>query len=221
MIIPEARSKFHPMGESKLINLPTPVGNTTGLIYVNIPKNASCWMKYHFSDNQYEKDDVNYYEKFDAQHHRVIVILRDPLERWISGFCQMISGDHPKSEMYIDNINWDTVVRTVAYDNHTQKQVDFIANIPHENIVWFKFDKDLIENFVDYMLKYNISVKLVNEDAYPDENIFNRTVLSNQRQTLVDRVSAILDNNPTYKKLIQDYYHDDYKLYNSVPYYTK
>jgi hypothetical protein len=218
MIIPEAKSQYHPMGDSKFISLASPVNGVSGLVYVQIPKNASCWIKKHFNGPSV---DFNYYNGFDPAQHQVLVVLRDPFNRWISGFSQMISGDEPRSKMHVDNLCYDEIFEIVEYDNHTQKQVDFIANLPHENITWFKFEDDVIGNFIDYMSKYNLTIVPDTDGDDVESNLFNRTSLVSYRQNISTKIKKILDENPKYQQQIQDYYDQDYQLYNSVPYYTK
>lgn len=200
------------MGESKFLSLANSIGTTSGLVYVNIPKNASCWVKNHF-----DGIDFNYYNGFDPTQHRVIVILRDPLERWVSGFVQMISGDDSNSDMGIDNIVWDEIFDTIAYDNHTQKQIDFIANIPHDSIDWFCFEDNLVNNYVNYMLNYGITIIPKDESTFHNKNIFNRTSHDAYRRYLTSRVLEIL--NSEYQQKIQNFYKEDYQLINSVKFY--
>ena len=228
MIIPKATGTGHAMGESRSINLATHIDGISKLVYVPIPKNASCWVKYHFG----EADLCNYYtNEINNNEHLSLVVLRDPFERWVSGLAQHLAGWSPGHPLNIDSLNWETAIDQVVFDEHTQHQHEFIANLLHDNIVWFKCDNNLPINFIDFMKKYNINIKLLNEEE-DTTNIFNitkkvqaRTNLIDKyeappQQTLVDKIISKLNENPKYLDRIRKFYQDDYKLYNTVPYYA-
>lgn len=228
MIIPKSVAQDRAMGESRFMKLETPVDNITGLMYVNIPKNASCWAVHHFMP----ADPYNYYEqKFDPDHNLCLVILRDPISRWISGMGQFLVGHNPPSKWYIDTCNWDEVTDQMVFDDHTQAQCDFIANIPEKSIVWFKCDSLLKNNFVDFLSKYNVKIDLLDE-ADDCDNIFNVTKKVQSRlitqinyqappqQEIVDKINRKLNDNPRYIEKIKEFYKKDFELYNSVPYYV-
>ena len=216
MIIPKTYDLCHPMGDSRFMDLATPVNGISKLVYVQIPKNASCWVKRHFMP----ADAYNYYTNgFDNNEHLALVVLRDPVERWISGIAQHLVGWTPGTNLYIDNIDWEALMTRVVLDNHTQPQGAFIANLPHDNIVWFKCDNNLPTDFISFMKTYNTDINLLDEkdDA---TNIFNVTKKAPAQQTVVDKIISKLNENPKYLDRIKEFYQDDYKLYNTVPYYV-
>jgi hypothetical protein len=222
MIIPKAAGTGHPMRDSRFMNLSTPVDSISKLIYVQIPKNASCWFKHHFMP----ADAYNYYKDgFDDNENLALVVLRDPVERWISGIAQYLVGFTPGHKFYIDNIDWESLTTQVVLDEHTQPQSDFIANLPTDNIVWFKCDSNLPNNFIDFMKKYNVNIKLLDENN-DVTNIFNVTKKVQPgshtvaQQTIVDKIINNLNENPKYLDRIKEFYQNDYKLYNTVPYYV-
>jgi hypothetical protein len=222
MIIPKAASIDHPMGDSRFMDLSTPIDGISKLVYVQIPKNASCWVKHHFMP----ADAYNYYtDGFDNNKHLALVVLRDPVERWISGIGQYLAGFTPEHKFYIDNINWESLTTRVVLDDHTQPQSDFIANLSPDNIVWFKCDNNLPNNFVDFMKKYDININLLDEkdDVTNIFNITKKVKPGSQtvaQQTIVDKIINKLNENPKYVDRIKDFYRYDCKLYNTVPYYV-
>lgn len=228
MIIPKSASLDRIMGESRFMRLDKPVDQVNGLMYVNIPKNASCWAVHHFMP----ADPYNYYDQgVDPNHHVCLVILRDPVSRWISGMGQFLVGHRPNSPWYIDTTNWDRVLDRMVFDDHTQAQSDFIANIPQDRIVWFRCDSMLPTNFVDFLSSYNIKIDLLPESNDCD-NIFNITkkvpsklIEKNNfqappQQEVVDKIVKKLEQNPQYVERIKQFYQDDFNLYNTVPYYV-
>jgi len=228
VIIPEAyQPAWHPMGDSTFIELDRPVDDTEALIYVHVPKNASCWVKYHLA--QTKRMAYNYYDQgFDVKKHKALVILRDPLQRWISAMGQILVGCNPKYSLYIDNLNWDNITSTILRNNHTQPQHEFFANIPEHRIIWFRCDNELEYKFKNCLQYFNYHVNLLPTDQ-DTSNIFNVTkkvpeklindYLAPPQQIIVDKLQLVLDQHPEYVDRIKNLYQEDYKLFNNVPYY--
>ena len=226
MIIPEAYHSMHPMGDSTYVAVDPPVDHVSGLVYVHIPKNASCWIKFHL--NQARSLGYNYYHQgFDAEKNLALVVLRDPVERWISAMGQILVGTSPEY-MHIDTMNWNEITSEIYRNNHTQPQHEFFANIPHDRIVWFRCDDFLKENFNIFLKKYNFNLEFLSEEN-DINNIFNITkkvpekIINNlktpKQQQIVDKILWVLDQHPEYVERIKNLYQQDYKFFNSVPYY--
>jgi len=233
MIRPAAYSNWHPMGSSQ--RLPLPDGGN--LIYVQIPKNASCWVKYYVS--QLKSQTHNYYDQgFDVAKDVVAVILRDPVERWISGMAQVLTPYHPKHPMHISKIDWDQITQSIFHNNHTQPQHEFIANLPHDRIVWFYCDSALQGKFMHFLKQYNFNPTVLSAEQ-DTENMFNVTKRTPARivkcgevggmkdrdwtvppqQDTVEVIRQVLDRHPEYVDRLKNLYREDYELINSVTYY--
>lgn len=227
MIIPEAYHPMHPMGSSMLIELDKSVDDTNGLIYVPIPKNYSNWIKYHLQQASYKL--YNYYDQgFDSDKHMALIVLRDPIDRWISAMGQILVGCSPGWHMHVDQIDWNEMTKTIYRNNHTQPQHEFFANIPHDRIVWFRCDDQFENNFTKLLSRYGIEICVMPVDNDVD-NVFNVTSKIPERsigfynappqQVIVDKIKKVLDENPEYVKRLQQLYQQDYQLLNTVPYY--
>lgn len=216
------------MGDSTFVSTDPLVDNIVGLVYVHIPKNASCWIKYHLgllSGKAY-----NYYDQgFDNQKHLALIVLRDPLERWISAMGQILVGYSPNHHLHIDRVDWDEITQTIYRNNHTQPQQDFFANISHDRIVWFRCDESLQHKFINFLQEHNLRVTALPQDRDSD-NIFNVTAkvlgkrinnyVAPPQQVIVDKVRYVLRQHPEYVDRIKKLYAEDYKLFDSVPYYA-
>jgi hypothetical protein len=149
------------------------------------------------------------------------VILRDPLDRWISGITQIIYTE-PKTlagvsnNMHIATFDWKLAMEKIEYDNHTQKQVDFIYGIPQDQIVWLKFDDQLKDNFINLMLSYGCDVE--NKNLKNKDNITRKNSV---KHSVIKKITDKLNQHPEYRQKIFDHYHEDYALINSVKFYKK
>lgn len=226
MIIPEAYHPLHPLGSSFCIRVNPPIENVSDLIYINIPKNASSWVKYYL--RQMQASFHNYHQEFNKDQHLALVILRDPLERWISALAQLSETQYPTSQYQIDRIDWEKITTTIIRDSHFQPQCDFFANIPLDRVIWFRCDSTLEHNFSNFLKKYNVNLTLLKEEQdydnifhlakkIPKKNVDGR--LFPPRQLIVEKIKSILDQNPGYVKKLKDLYKNDYEFLNGVSYY--
>jgi len=233
MIRPKAYSDQHLMGDSTRLSLPDG-GN---LVYVQIPKNASSWVKYYLA--QLGSRTYNYYDQgVDVVKDVVAVILRDPIERWISGMAQVLTGFSLTHPMHVSNVDWDQITQSIFHNNHTQPQHEFIANLPHDRIVWFYCDSTLQGKFMHFLKQYNFNPTVLSAEQ-DTENIFNVTkrvpaklikpgefggngvsdwTVPPQRE-VVEAIRQVLDRHPEYIDRLKNLYREDYELINSVTYY--
>lgn len=210
---------------------------TQCLIYVNIPKNASSWAKHHmpgwsfnFISKQFDGPANQRLPKWRDQYSaQYMVILREPIDRWITGLAQYLRGWDPVHPMYIDNLDWDRVMQTIKFDSHTDLQINFIQGIDFDKTYWLCCDANLHKNFAAILEKFRqvpISITLPDQDT---ENIFNVTskvqptvtpgYTTARQQYIVDCIKNKLQQRPDYVERIREFYQQDIELYNSVGFY--
>lgn len=171
----------HPIGLSVL-------NKEKNLCFVLIPKNASTsismstltskhseWFPFNFSSQA-----VN----FDT---RYIVVLRDPVDRFISTTNMFLAGQRQLFD------SWPIIKNNIliTQDQHYQSQVSFIKTISHDNIDFFMFNKNVVDDIQQY---YNLTF----------ENSISKLNVSKKVITQVN------------EELIKTLYADDYQLINSV-----
>jgi len=216
---------YHRM-QSQFLCVNVTHGEVDKLIFVSIPKNASTWVGENYFHQGNNCENLKYYDIENIvkiNRCKFIVILRDPLDRWISGMTQMIYTEpyqpfEQVNNMHIDTFDWETVIATVAYDNHTQKQINFTRVVLFENIIWLKFDDHLKENFIDLMSSYGI--QLINNEGDAN-NAANITKNHDVKTSVMEKIIDALNQHPEYSQKIIEYYHEDYALINSVEFYKK
>lgn len=185
----------------------SPDGN---YFFLSIPKNASVFISSVLRQNNWQYRDLS---RFDGAN--VICILRDPVERWISGMATYIAanllGADYGSEMFIEDYNRLSerlIFDNIIFDDHTTPQIEYINFIPpNKNIKYFIADKntllDQMSEYVGYTLAFNLDI--TNENA--SKNNFDTNNLVN-----------FLRNNLTsdYTLKIKSMYRLDYLLLQSI-----
>ena len=185
--------------------------------YITIPKNASSFLREHFEVNNWQHFHLDM-----KMHVRTnIIILRDPIDRWITGISQHITtnilGENFGSTHFLEHAN-ELVERLIfdqiVFDDHTEQQSWFLEPFDLDNSVFFKFDHLLAHNLDSYFSKYNVSYDLKNKP------FVNASKNSFDNSNLVTYFKELIYNNKKYYNSVQSYYAKDYNLINSVKFYA-
>lgn len=187
----------------------------SGYYFVNIPKNSSSWTQTLVA-HWCLWEPFNYYDTPEILDKTALIVLRDPVERWISGIGEYISLYHPDFDP--DNVN-DTMLEwifdRVSFDDHTERQVMFIENIDPNKTIWFWADADFSSNFSSFMLEIGEL-----NDTFKMEPPANTSAgnLRKQRNTSFFKNQL---KNEKYLHKITHYFRDDFQLIQSVKFFKK
>ena len=177
----------------------------TDLMYINIPKNASSWTKPNLRDWGWEF--YNYHT--DNLNKHALVVLRDPVERWLSGIAEYMTLYHVDT----DPTAWfDLIFDRIAFDDHTESQVLFLQNINLDNCTFFLCNENFKSNFSDFLNKHNMPNSY---DKYDNQHV---SANSPERSRFKNIFAQALGNSK-YKQQVEWYFEKDYKLINSVEFY--
>ena len=184
------------------------------LSYYCIPKCASMWMRLclslHGKDKMQDRWEYTCFVDEPLHDYRKIIVLRDPVERWISN-CPALD--------VIDQIAQDqTAVRNMfdgiqqwQYDEHAAPQFDFVNGLDLTTVVWFRCDKDLSTNIEHFFSceKFDYQVPSIINQQSQDER--------------TNRAAGIwrrLLQDPENLQKFQAAYKKDYDLIDSVRFYN-
>jgi len=194
---------------------------------VNIPKNASSFLLNWSQENQWT---VAHADHVSQTLQEIIVVLRDPIERWISGFAQYASGNilHAKRFYSTDTgpgpdfqympavefvKNYNPLTERLVFDNlellddHVWPQQiffrDLLPNLPRK---YFYINKDINYQLQTYLGWLPASENLDRNDS---ENDLDKKLI---KQFLRDRLAQVSE----LEKTILDAYVEDYKLIEQI-----
>lgn len=189
-------------------------------VYVPIPKNACTYIGQVLMANNWRSEPR---EQNLQKKRNFLIILRDPIERWVSGMTEYLHGlfchSHTVDEI-MDAFN-NTVFRglildNMTFDDHTELQTYYLADIPiTESIAYIYLDKNLT-NKISRLFKFH-NVPFHN---FPIEqkNISIETVKSDLYLKLTEFVKK--NKNYSFDYAIKHKFKEDYKLINSVKFYA-
>jgi len=195
----------------------------TRLCYLNIPKNASTFLK----ENLVKQEWVmlhNSVRRVKRETSNTIVILRDPIDRWFTGIAQHITtnlfGKDFGSSHFLEQANDLTnrlIVDQVVFDDHTEQQSWFIEEFGRYLIqpVYFYCDQHLNKNLDHWFESKGLSYQLSNQAHV------NVSQNNYDNKNLVDYFKNLVYNNTMYELHLAEHYQQDYNLISSVQFYRE
>ena len=178
-------------------------------MYVYIPKNASSWTKPNLRDLSWEF--YNYHT--DHLNKRALVVLRDPVDRWVSGMAEYLFLNHRFSSL-MDSDVWDLIFHRITFDDHTERQINFLHGLDTDRCVFIRCDVHYRKNFSAFVSQelhypnryFNYEPQHVSADS-PDRLRF-KTILE-----------MVMSANHSYERRIREYFELDYELISQVKFY--
>jgi hypothetical protein len=193
----------------------------TRLCYLNIPKNASTFLKENLIKHEWVMLH-NSVRRVRRETTNTIVILRDPIDRWFTGIAQHITtnlfGKDYGSSHFLEQANELTnrlIVDQVVFDDHTEQQSWFIEEFGQFliNPTYFYCDQHLNKNLDHWFTARNLDYQLSNQAPV------NVSKHSYDNKNLIDYFKNIVYNNTMYEIHLAEHYQQDYDLISTVPFY--
>jgi hypothetical protein len=177
--------------------------------YLHIPVNSSCWGKTTFHNFGFIKDKKNLIDP----DHTIVVFLRDPIDRWLSGLSTWLTARVPQhTPLYQVRDNWallDVLFNVVHLDEHTQRQQFFLQNLNLDQMKFFMVNDSLSISVTDYLnKKFNKKIQ-----PAPTENA---TTLEGGKLIPKQYFKQVLESNSKYLEHIKLCFEDDYKFIKSL-----
>lgn len=184
-----------------------------GVFYLNIPKNASTYLTNLLAASGWEHSLVT-----NPNIVKSIVVVRDPVDRWISGFSTYAASwllsagygsDHFREDY--NDLTERIIFDQIIFDDHTTEQVKYVEQIDKSiPITYFTLNHGLgmqLESYLDCKLGLNNPIPAnIGEDNYDTKMI-------------AKHIRYRIDQNPVLKAKVIDRYSADYALIKSADYY--
>ena len=201
---------------------------TQNRFLVNIPKNASSYLLDWASQHGWSGAQVG--DQANWNHlQEVIVVLRDPVQRWISGVGQYLTsyvlnvtdayswetGPGPDDQQISGDefiANYNPVVERLLFDNlsrfddHVWPQHEFFENLlPNVSRKFFYIDQDFDNSIGNYL------------NFTPLNNLDKNSADSNPETFKIQNfIRQRLNTRPELKQRVIDAYARDYELIQQV-----
>lgn len=184
----------------------------TDTMYVYIPKNASSWTKPKLKDWGWEFYN---YHKDNLYSKHAIIVLRDPVERWISGMAEYMCLYHSKIDTaYFSKSFFDIIFDRVAFDDHTEKQSLFIDGLNFNNCTFFWCGENYRQHFSKFLNGKDMNNRYFNYDY---QHVSDHDP---ERKKFKTFFTKAIEQNSKYLYNLEKYFVEDYKLINSIKFYA-
>jgi hypothetical protein len=206
------QTNFHTFGQCMVIPC-------AELVYVNIPKNASTWTRTQLMTLGASMD--NYLINNELSNKPRLVVLRDPIERWVSGISWYMTLAHPKlieeCEQNIDirSTVISMVTTRIGIDSHTIPQSVFIQGIDFANTTFIRTKANSNDYRCSFSKFFKNELGIVNVfDQAPEQHVaFGNPI----QHRWVNFFQSLLDSELI--KKLYNYYQDDIDLINKINFY--
>ena len=192
------------------------------LVYVNIPKNASTWTKSQLSTLDAEVDNYFLNPKI-IENSTILITLREPIERWISGISWYLTFRHSdllsqcEKNSETRSVLMSMIAKKISFDSHCDLQEQFIQkiNLADASFLCVKHNTDIYGQTFSKFLQEKLGV----------DNTFNlnhakHVAKFNPVQTRwVTLIQDALNNGMIDQKEILKYYSKDVELFNKIKFY--
>ncbi len=184
-------------------------------VYVRVKRTGSSWIIPYLIANGFNQ--IYNFNRY-AKHHK-LVILREPLERFVSGAA--INDDFIKKVFN----NPRKALIEHEDDSHITPQVRVLKSLDLNNCTFIKYDKNLVTN-----LQRFLDERQTNLTVTPPSTWYNKVTPFNSNgdisetdldENLKDRfrLQKHFEETPKFSKIIMDYLKEDYDFYNKVNWY--
>lgn len=204
--------------------------------YVPITKVSSTFLRRALPGSNFDIHSWQWYEAQTPGPARdsvtFVVLLRDPVERWVSGVVEKFCRAYPDRDWSVDD-DYDWLFRQVEFDSHTTPQTKFLDVIDKEHTVWLWTPAAGTETH-PWFWDHNVVLAQVEDEdrnlgasrpqiwflddqrlAEPAEG----AVASVPSATIQATVNQLLQYRPDRVARIREYYRADYDLIESVEFY--
>lgn len=195
---------------------------------VNIPKNASSYILDWASRHRWTATEILNHPRIN-NIQEIIVVLRDPLQRWISGIGQYLTsyvlnvtgaysldaGPGPNDQIMSGDefvACYNPVVERLLFDNlnrhddHVWPQIEFFENLlPGVPRKYFYLGKDFDSDFANYL-----------NFAFIEDLDRNDGQLNQHTQKVRQHIKQRLNIRPELQQRVIDAYSRDYQLIKEI-----
>jgi hypothetical protein len=182
---------------------------------LSIPKNASTYLTNVLTDNKWRYSNIAQVSAEITSPVKCIVILRDPIDRWVSGFATYCSSHILKSGYTLERFAQDynelserLIFDNLQFDDHTEPQVTFVnqlnSQFQKEYVLLGQDHKQLIKTIAS-IHGHPLSAWTVDKNQSND-NLNTKIILEFIRERLTTNLKTKIINS----------YHKDYELLKQV-----
>lgn len=177
-------------------------------VWINIPKNASSFTQKVLTDNGWKEPPKYLIQSILNTSIEKTVILRDPVQRWISGFSECFMENPDVIDLLDNESFWTTIEKNPVFDNHTEFQSTFVNELENVRFIYMNQNENASRFYSalqSWVLSWNGSANFSHWSEKTNPHT-NHPVKKQIYTKLLDLVKL------KYKPLLTDLHWQDYEL---------
>ena len=185
------------------------------IFYLNIPKNASTYLTNLLLANEWQHFNILTQDTSGIQ--RSFAFIRDPQDRWISGFATYtalhILGYGYGSDHFFQDYNGlieRFIFDQIIFDDHTAPQTVYLEQIASLNPVYLRYNNNLVQQIISFT---GIDLNTVDVEANLSESNYDTRQISKY-------ISERLRQYPDLQARVVNAFDQDYKFINTIEFYN-
>jgi len=184
--------------------------------WIDIPKCASSFVQKVLYDNNWRAtcDPVLMDGIKRASSVKKIIILRDPVERWISGFSECWSYYEPILSLLDNKLFWQTVYKNPVFDDHTEFQHRFVRNAVNVEYIYLNSNSSAEKFYTDFAAWIRKSGYTADFDKWKEP--VNPSTNNKTKLDINSRLRLLLKDKNWYANL-KNIHTKDFKLLEDLP----
>jgi len=174
--------------------------------WVIIPRNASSWISALLLSLNWKRTNIYSMSAEIKQHATPLVIIRNPIDRWLSGMTYLAAAVVP--EVRGQQLSEDIVkmmLHYVTFDDHSEMQSKFLNDTTQilRKPIYFPFGNKLTTHVTDFLKENGYTISII-PSADPAKDL---VLKSKVRKALHDKLA-----DPKILARIQEFFEYDYEV---------
>lgn len=184
--------------------------------YVRINRTGSSWFTNYLTDNDFVREDPR-----KLKNHHKLVILRHPIDRFLSGVAFFDEID----DIYDRLVSHPSMTVTqYITDPHIKPQSLFLRDVDLNNCTFIQYNNKIPKNIESFLKERNTIMENPPQDwtvkITPFIQTYKNATIPLDRATQVRyNLMNLMAKNLKFENKIKSYFVDDFKLYDNVRWY--
>lgn len=195
--------------------------------FLKIPKNASSFLVKNLTELDWKHSNIR-----DYPQAQLLVILRDPIDRWISGMVEYLflyhesvighlsnSFDYEYLPLLGEQLGLSLLFERMTFDDHTERQCAFLQNVSIPKTIWFYFNENIKNNISNFLTANGYTNALDTADKVNSSE--DNDQVSTLKRKLKELITYALNKDPYKKYNLEQWMWCDNELIQKVNFFSK
>lgn len=203
--------------------------------FIQIPKCASTFTENYLKGLGWKIMSLSNYLRLhdfpiDNQVNKIIIPLRNPINRWLSGLLTYFPVYHSQWNGFCkglqtyknieQNLVMSLIFDVITFDDHTERQCMFLLGIDNlQKCTYLNVDENYTSNLDSLLVELGL---YTSNEKPPKNSVHSLIELSNEHRSLkyfTSRIQEEIDSNTKFRDKLHDWFSCDFQLIDQTKFY--